>query len=62
MMITIARMALSMRQEAIATEFLTRSGKYVYVFDPSSGFMRPRMFDGSFLEELTRWTRTRKAS
>ncbi|MBK6541866.1 MAG: GH92 family glycosyl hydrolase [Flavobacteriales bacterium] len=48
----IARMARSMRQETIATEFLTRSGKYVYLFDPSSGFMRPRLIDGTFLTEF----------
>ncbi len=48
----IARMASRMREEAIATEFRTRSGTYVYVFDPTSGFMRPRMINGTFLAEF----------
>ena len=48
----IARMAFRLDQEAIATEFLARSGNYGLLFDPSSGFMRPRMIDGTFLQEF----------
>ncbi|MBL0044313.1 MAG: GH92 family glycosyl hydrolase [Flavobacteriales bacterium] len=48
----IARMAIHMRQEPIATEFLTRSGNYHWVSDPSSDFMRPRLASGEFSEEF----------
>ena len=48
----IARMAIRMDQENIATEFLIRSGNYRWVWDPASGFVRPRLADGTFMPEF----------
>ncbi|HMC97742.1 MAG TPA: glycoside hydrolase family 92 protein, partial [Flavobacteriales bacterium] len=44
----IARLAERMDRPDILKEFTTRSQNYTKVFDPASGFMRPRSADGSF--------------
>lgn len=48
----IARMAERIGDAAIAREFLDRSDSYQRVFDKSTGFMRPRLADGSFVKEF----------
>ena len=48
----IARMANGMGSVAVAEEFTKRSMNYRNVFDSISGFMRPRLADGSFLSDF----------
>jgi predicted alpha-1,2-mannosidase len=44
----IAQAARKLNRQDLYKEFIARSGNWKNVFDPSSGFMRPRMNDGSF--------------
>jgi predicted alpha-1,2-mannosidase len=48
----IARLAERVGDAAIAREFFDRSDSYRNVFDPASGFMRPKLSDGSFVKEF----------
>lgn len=48
----IAQMAKKLDRFDVYTEFIKRSANYKNVFDPSTGFMRPRMSDGSFKKEF----------
>jgi predicted alpha-1,2-mannosidase len=44
----IAQMAKKLGHTAIYDEFIKRSNSWKNVYDPSSGFMRPKMSDGRF--------------
>ena len=44
----IAQIADKIGKTEISNEYLKRSGYYKNVFDPKSGYMRPKMSDGSF--------------
>ncbi|MEO8066353.1 MAG: GH92 family glycosyl hydrolase [Flavobacteriales bacterium] len=46
----IARMAERVDRPAIVSEFTKRSLTYTNVFDRASGFMRPRLADGTFVK------------
>lgn len=46
----IAHLAERTGNAPIAREFFERSDNYKHVFDPNTGFMRPRLADGRFLE------------
>lgn len=48
----IAQMAKKLNRNDIYTAFMKRSENYRNVYDPSSGYMRPRMSDGSFRKEF----------
>lgn len=48
----IAQAAKKMGREDIYKEFSKRAENYKNVFDPKSGFMRPRLSDGSFKKEF----------
>lgn len=48
----IAQAAKKMGKEAIYTEFMERSENYKNVFDKNTGFMRPKLSDGTFKEEF----------
>ena len=48
----IAQIARKAGNEKVYTEFMTRSKNYNHVFDPESGFMRPKLSDGSFKKEF----------
>jgi predicted alpha-1,2-mannosidase len=48
----IAQIAKTLERYDVYTEFIKRSANYKNVFDPSTGFMRPRMSDGSFKKEF----------
>ncbi|NTS41831.1 glycoside hydrolase family 92 protein [Flavisolibacter sp. BT320] len=48
----IAQMAKKLGRKAIYEEFLKRSQYYKNVYDASTGFMRPRLADGSFKKEF----------
>ncbi len=48
----IAQMAKQVGDEKTEKEFLLRSGYYRNVFDTASGFMRPRLADGSFRKDF----------
>ena len=47
---TIARMARSMGRQDVAETFAKRAGNWRNVFDPKTGFARPRNSDGNFRE------------
>ena len=48
----IAQAAKKLGREDIYEEFMKRSENYKNVYDPSSGFMRPKLSDGSFKKEF----------
>jgi predicted alpha-1,2-mannosidase len=48
----IAQIADKARNELVYEEFMERSKNYKNVFDPESGFMRPKLSDGSFRKEF----------
>ncbi len=48
----IAQMARKLNRPKVYDEFIKRSENYRNVYDPSVGFMRPRMSDGSFKKEF----------
>jgi predicted alpha-1,2-mannosidase len=48
----IAQAAKKLGKNDIFEEFMQRSENYKNVFDPKSGFMRPRLSDGSFKKEF----------
>ncbi len=48
----IAQMAKKMGKASIYDEYIKRSANYKNVFDAGSGFMRPRMSDGSFKKDF----------
>ena len=49
---TIAQLAKKLNRTDIYTEFIKRSQAYMQVWDPSIGFMRPRLTDGTFRKEF----------
>jgi predicted alpha-1,2-mannosidase len=48
----IAQAAKKLGKDKIYDEFIQRSENYKNVYDPESGFMRPRLDDGSFKKEF----------
>ena len=48
----IAQMAQKLNRADVYNEFIKRSENYRNVFDPSCGFMRPRMSDGTFKKDF----------
>lgn len=48
----IAQIATKLNNKAVADEYTKRSNNYKNVFDPSTGFMRPRLNDGTFKKEF----------
>ncbi|MFZ5941329.1 MAG: GH92 family glycosyl hydrolase [Bacteroidota bacterium] len=48
----IAQIARMTGDTSVENSYLERSGWYMNVFDPASGFMRPRLADGSFRQEF----------
>ncbi|RYF21162.1 MAG: glycoside hydrolase family 92 protein [Flavobacteriales bacterium] len=48
----IAQLAKKLNREDVYQEFIKRSGNWKNNFDPSIGFMRPKMADGSFKKEF----------
>ncbi|MBX2979460.1 MAG: GH92 family glycosyl hydrolase [Flavobacteriales bacterium] len=48
----IATLAQRLGNTSIAEEFTARSLNYTNVFDPRSGYMRPMLSDGTFLQEF----------
>jgi predicted alpha-1,2-mannosidase len=48
----IAQIALKLGKEDIYTEFIKRSENYKNVYDPSIGYMRPRLSDGTFKKDF----------
>lgn len=48
----IAQAAKKLGKEAIYKEFIARSKNYKNVFDAKSGFMRPKLSDGSFKKDF----------
>jgi len=48
----IAQMAQKLGRQDVYQEFIKRSENYKNVYDPTSGFMRPRMSDGSFKKDF----------
>jgi predicted alpha-1,2-mannosidase len=48
----IAQIALKAGNEKVYSEFMGRAKNYKHVFDPESGFMRPKLLDGSFKREF----------
>ena len=48
----IAQAAKKLGKEAIYNEFIKRSKNYKNVFDAKSGFMRPKLSDGSFKQDF----------
>lgn len=48
----IAQLALKLNRKDIYENFLKRSTNWKNVFDPSIGYMRPRMSDGSFRKDF----------
>lgn len=46
----LAQLAASLGKEEDNKRFLTKSKNYINVFDKETGFMRPRMYDGSWLK------------
>ncbi len=48
----IAQMAKKLNRPDIYAEFIKRSENYKNVFDASTGFMRPRLNDGSFMKNF----------
>ena len=48
----IAQVAKALGRMDIYEEFMARSENYRNLFDPESGFMRPRLSDGSFVKDF----------
>lgn len=48
----IAQIALKAGNNQVYDEFMKRSQNYLNVFDPQSGFMRPKLSDGTFRKEF----------
>ncbi len=48
----IAQMAQKLNRKDVYDEFIKRSENYHNVYDPSSGYMRPRMSDGTFKKDF----------
>lgn len=48
----IAQLAGKLGRTSVYNEFLKRSQNYKHVFDPATGFMRPRMSDGTFRKDF----------
>lgn len=48
----IAQMAKKLNRMDVYAEFIKRSENYKNVYDPSIGYMRPRLLDGTFLKEF----------
>jgi predicted alpha-1,2-mannosidase len=48
----IAQLAKKLNRPKVYDEFIKRSENYRNVYDPSSGYMRPRMSDGSFKKDF----------
>jgi predicted alpha-1,2-mannosidase len=48
----IAQMAKKLKRDDIYSEFSKRAANWRNVFDPSTGFMRPRSSDGKFLADF----------
>lgn len=48
----IAQIAGKMGDQAVADEYTKRSHSYKNVFDPATGFMRPKLNDGTFKKEF----------
>lgn len=48
----IAQMAKKLNQPSLYNEFIKRSFNYINVFDHASGFMRPKLNDGTFKKEF----------
>lgn len=48
----IAQIAKNIGNKAVADEYTKRSHNYKNVFDPATGFMRPKMNDGTFKKEF----------
>ena len=46
----IARIAKEVRNDSVFQDFIYRSGNFVHVFDPATGFMRPRLSSGQWKE------------
>ncbi len=48
----IAQMAKKLNRKDIYDEFIRRSENYKNVYDPSAGFMRPKLSDGTFKKDF----------
>lgn len=48
----IAQMAKKLNRQDVYDEFIKRSENYRNVYDPASGYMRPRMSNGSFKKDF----------
>lgn len=48
----IAQLAHKLGKTGIYKTFMQRAGNYRNVFDPATGFMRPRMSDGTFMKNF----------
>lgn len=48
----IAQIAKKLNKTAVYEEYINRSKSYLNVYDASTGFMRPRMSDGSFRSDF----------
>jgi predicted alpha-1,2-mannosidase len=48
----IAQLAKKLKRDDLYQEFIKRSNNFVNVFDKASGFMRPRLEDGSFRKKF----------
>lgn len=48
----IAQAAKKLRNDKVYEEFMERAGNYKNVYDPTSGFMRPKLSDGSWKQEF----------
>jgi predicted alpha-1,2-mannosidase len=48
----LAQIARKAGNEKVSSEFMDRSKNYYHVFDAESGFMRPKLSDGSFKREF----------
>jgi predicted alpha-1,2-mannosidase len=48
----IAQIAQKSGNDKVYSEFMNRSKNYIHVFDPESGFMRPKLSDGTFKQEF----------
>ena len=55
----IAQAAKKLGRNAVYNEFIKRSENWKNVYDSSTGFMRPKMSDGKFREEIRRAFNTR---
>lgn len=48
----ISQLAMKAGKDDLSSEFRSRSENYARVFDPSTGFMRPRLSDGSWRKDF----------